>query len=288
LFTNKDDDWLWYKHGYKLNGTLTPELGLLSDLTEFGVGLSQISGTIPPELFGNWTQIEALNFGTMKLSGTIPREVGQMTALSQLFMDHNAFTGSVPSEVGNLTELNQLKINNNDLSGTIPKELSTLRRINILMLSRNYLTGTLPSEIGFLSTLEQLDVSYNQLSGRVPSSFCGLLPGKERGDSSLVKNKLTIELPFPCKLSDALPLVTGDGSHDDDNYCAMQPNAPARVAKSVPYAQRLLESLEGREIDCVCLALLQFNGVLDAVECNTVAAGTKAAANAEAKAAVER
>ena len=36
------------------------------------------------------------------------------------------------------------------------------------------------------------------------------------------------------------------------------------------------------------LALLQFNGVLDAVEFNTVAAGTKAAANAEAKAAVER
>jgi hypothetical protein len=50
-----------------------------------------------------------------------------------------------------------------------------------------------------------------------------------------------------------------------------------------------LRFLEGEgKSSAWCLALLQFDGVLDAGELNTVADGTKAAANAKAKAAVEK
>ena len=60
-------------------------------------------------------------------------------------------------------------------------------------------------------------------------------------------------------------------------------------AKSVPHARRFLRFLEGEgKSSAWCLALLQFDGVLDAGELNTVADGTKAAANAKAKAAVEK
>jgi 1-aminocyclopropane-1-carboxylate deaminase/D-cysteine desulfhydrase-like pyridoxal-dependent ACC family enzyme len=65
--------------------------------------------------------------------------------------------------------------------------------------------------------------------------------------------------------------------------------AQACDAESVPHAQTFLKFLEGAgKSTAWCLALVQFDGVLDADELNAVAAGTKAAANAEAKSAVEK
>ena len=60
-------------------------------------------------------------------------------------------------------------------------------------------------------------------------------------------------------------------------------------AKSVPHARRFLRFLEGEgKSSAWCLALLQFEGVLDTSELNAVADGTKAAANDKAKAAIEK
>ena len=65
--------------------------------------------------------------------------------------------------------------------------------------------------------------------------------------------------------------------------------AQAGNAESVPHAQKFLENFEGAgKSTAWCLALLQFDGVLDADELNAVAVGTKAAANAVAKSAVEK
>ena len=65
--------------------------------------------------------------------------------------------------------------------------------------------------------------------------------------------------------------------------------AQAGDAESVPHALKFLEFLEGiGKSTAWCLALLQFDGVLDAEELNAVAAGTKVAANAVAKSAAEK
>ena len=65
--------------------------------------------------------------------------------------------------------------------------------------------------------------------------------------------------------------------------------AQAGDAKSVPHARRFARFLEGAgKSTAWCLALLRFDGVLDAEELNAVAADTKLAANAKAKAAVEK
>jgi hypothetical protein len=66
--------------------------------------------------------------------------------------------------------------------------------------------------------------------------------------------------------------------------------AQAGDAKSVPHAWKFAEFLEdvGGKSTAWCLALLQFDGVLDAEELTAVAADTKRAANATAiKAAVD-
>ena len=65
--------------------------------------------------------------------------------------------------------------------------------------------------------------------------------------------------------------------------------AQAGDAKSVPHARRFARFLEGAgKSTAWCVALLQFDGVLDAEELNAVAAGTRLAANAKAKAAVDK
>jgi hypothetical protein len=65
--------------------------------------------------------------------------------------------------------------------------------------------------------------------------------------------------------------------------------AQAGDAKSVPHARRFARFLEGAgKSTAWCLALLRFDGVLDAEELNAVAADTKLAANAKAKAAVDK
>jgi hypothetical protein len=62
--------------------------------------------------------------------------------------------------------------------------------------------------------------------------------------------------------------------------------AQAGEAESVPHAQKFLKFLEGDgQSTAWCLALLPFDGVLDADELNAVAAGTKVAANPKAKSA---
>ena len=59
--------------------------------------------------------------------------------------------------------------------------------------------------------------------------------------------------------------------------------AQAGDAKSAPHARNFAESLEGAgKSTAWCVALLQFDGVLDAEELNAVAAGTRLAANAKA------
>jgi hypothetical protein len=65
--------------------------------------------------------------------------------------------------------------------------------------------------------------------------------------------------------------------------------AQAGDAKSVPHARRFARFLEGAgKSTAWCLALLQFDGVLDAEELKAVAADTRLAANAKAKAAVDK
>lgn len=64
----------------------------------------------------------------------------------------NALTGKVPSEIGQLTALSDLSFDTNQFSGTIPTVIGLLSSLNWLYLNANQLTGTMPSEIALLGT----------------------------------------------------------------------------------------------------------------------------------------
>ena len=74
-------------------------------------------------------------------------EAGNVTELA---LYSNQLSGSIPSEIGNLTALTELSLPSNQLSGPIPPEIGNLTALTHLILAWNQLSGSIPSEIGNL------------------------------------------------------------------------------------------------------------------------------------------
>ena len=91
----------------------------------------------------------------------LPREIGQLSNLTELFLSDNQLT-ELPKEIGQLSNLTKLYLMYNQLT-ELPKEIGQLSNLTKLYLQINQLTE-LPKEIGQLSNLTSLDLSYNQLT----------------------------------------------------------------------------------------------------------------------------
>jgi Leucine-rich repeat (LRR) protein len=81
---------------------------------------------------------------------------------------NNEMTGSIPKELGNLSQLQRLDLRDNDLSGSIPKELGNLIKLKILQLSGNQLGGTIPSSLANLTNIAYFAIDGNCLSAADP------------------------------------------------------------------------------------------------------------------------
>ncbi|WZZ01468.1 hypothetical protein YC2023_073796 [Brassica napus] len=74
----------------------------------------------------------------------------------------------IPKELGNCSALINLFLYDNDLSGTLPRELGQLQNLEKMLLWQNNLHGPIPEEIGFIKSLNSIDLSTNYLSGTHP------------------------------------------------------------------------------------------------------------------------
>ncbi|XP_039016233.1 protein MALE DISCOVERER 2-like [Hibiscus syriacus] len=102
-----------------LNGTLTPELGKLSNLRSLVLYKNHFFGVIPKE-FGELTKLELLDLRENNLGGTIPAEIGNILSLKCLLLYDNKFEGSIPSDPGRLKLLSKLQ-----LDGTLTSIFAT-------------------------------------------------------------------------------------------------------------------------------------------------------------------
>ena len=140
-----------------------------------------LSGVIPPEI-GDLTALTDLELSSSSLSdgplneltGSIPQELGNLSSLEWLSLAGNGLSGTIPSEIGNLTSLTSLWLYSNQLTGPIPPEIGNLSNLTHLALSSNQLTGPIPPEIGNLSNLTHLALSSNQLTGPIPPEIGNL------------------------------------------------------------------------------------------------------------------
>jgi hypothetical protein len=100
------------------------------------------------------------------LTGTLPSEIQQLSALQSLYLDGNKLTGPIPVELGQLGALTGLNLNHNQLSGPVPTELGQLAELKYLHLRTNQLSGPIPVELRQLRALTSLSLHGNQLSGQ--------------------------------------------------------------------------------------------------------------------------
>ena len=156
-----------------LVGTIPPELGNLSNLTELWLNHNALEGAIPPEL-GNLASLTGLDLANNNLIYPIPPELGNLVNLTRLALYSNSTIGPIPPELGNLVNLTSLSLGGNGLEGAIPPELGNLAKLDFLNLENNDLTGSIPSELGSLASLETVSLAGNALTGAIPPSFLQL------------------------------------------------------------------------------------------------------------------
>ncbi len=118
--------------------------------------------------------VTQINLGSNNLSGSIPAELGSLSALSKLDLGGNRLTGYIPAQLGNIGNLLTLSLANNQLSGGIPSQLGNLSNLSTLNLARNKLSGTIPANLGNLSSLIYLGMNSNCLFGSVPQDLMKL------------------------------------------------------------------------------------------------------------------
>ena len=82
-------------------------------------------------------RVTMLNWEECDLHGTIPAEIGSLTALTDLRLQYNRLNGELPSELGNLTSLAILYLRDNIFCGAIPQSLANLTTLRSLSLHHN-------------------------------------------------------------------------------------------------------------------------------------------------------
>eukprot|EP00854_Cymbomonas_tetramitiformis_P000917 gene917-1432_t len=124
--------------------------------------------------------------------GSIPREIGDMEQLGEIYLDNNSLTGHVPRDLGSLRELQFIYLHRNRLEGEIPEDLFKLGELKVLSLYENILQGPIRLSFGGTTSLERLELHDNLLGGRLPDALC-LQPRLTR--VTLSKNDIVGSLP---------------------------------------------------------------------------------------------
>jgi len=126
---------------------------------------NNLEGTLPVEI-GNLSALtDLIIIGDPLLTGNLPDEIGNLTELSRLILHGDGFSGNIPTSIGNLTKLTELTLSDNQFSGSIPEEIGNLSILEELLLGQNELSGTIPATLGNLSMLSRLELSENDFSG---------------------------------------------------------------------------------------------------------------------------
>lgn len=97
-------------------------------------------------------------------------DIYNKTGTTALILSNNSIQ-TLPSEIGRMTKLELLKIDHNRLDGSLVGEIRMMP-LKMLDVSYNNMTG-MPAEIGQLNKLETLNYSYNKITG-LPNELSNL------------------------------------------------------------------------------------------------------------------
>ncbi|XP_058103389.1 uncharacterized protein LOC131246946 [Magnolia sinica] len=162
---------------WNLPGALPPQLARLPFLREIHLNRNYLNGTIPTQ----WATMQlqrmtcyCSSLGVNRISGPIPKELGNITSLTSLVIEANQLSGDLPPELGNLTNLERLMISSNNFTGELPESLAKLSNLKDLRISDNRFTGKIPDFIQNWKRLERLEIQGTNMEGPIPSGISGL------------------------------------------------------------------------------------------------------------------
>ncbi|KAM3251240.1 putative LRR receptor-like serine/threonine-protein kinase RFK1 [Capsicum annuum] len=155
--------------GLSLPGVLPPELVKLPYIQEIDFAYNYLSGSIPVE----WAATKMTNISVIvnRLSGLIPKELGNISSLLYLNLEANQFSGRVPSELGKLINLQTLILSSNQLMGEVPTSFSGLINLTDFRISDNNFSGRIPDFIQNWKQLTKLEMHATGLEGPIPSNI---------------------------------------------------------------------------------------------------------------------
>ncbi|RAL43401.1 hypothetical protein DM860_012542 [Cuscuta australis] len=130
-----------------------------------------LTGRLPPDL-NQLSALTSLNLEMNKLSGALP-PLSDLSALEDLNLDGNNFTSVTPNFLAGITNLRTICIN--DVPSLVPwpfpEEITACSSLVSFSCTRCNLVGPIPDIFGSIPTLETLKLSYNNLTGSLPPSL---------------------------------------------------------------------------------------------------------------------
>ncbi|KAI5679639.1 hypothetical protein M9H77_00866 [Catharanthus roseus] len=151
-----------------------------------------------PHIFCSGNRVQQIQVAKLGLKGTLPKNLNQLSELTNLGFQQNEFTGSLPSLNGlsqlryayfdfnqfdtipsdffsGLVSLQVLALDYIPLNATtgwsLPNDLQFSAQLTNLTLMNCNLVGPLPEFLGNMSSLQVLLLSKNRISGGIPASF---------------------------------------------------------------------------------------------------------------------
>nr|AMM42810.1 LRR-RLK [Vernicia fordii] len=115
--------------GMNCSGTLSPKIGVLTNLNTLTLKGNGIMGEIPKE-FGNLSKLSSLDLGNNRLRGEIPSSLGNLKKLQFLTLSQNNLTGAIPESLNDLPNLINILLDSNNLNGQIPEHLFQIPKYN--------------------------------------------------------------------------------------------------------------------------------------------------------------
>ncbi|KAL1218108.1 putative LRR receptor-like serine/threonine-protein kinase [Cardamine amara subsp. amara] len=139
-----------------------------TQLQDVDVGDNRLVGDLPTSIVNLSTNIIYLSLQNNLISGSIPRDIGNLIRLQTLWLAKNLLTGPLPNSLGKLSDLGALLLFSNRMSGEIPSSIGNITRLESLVLSNNSFEGIVPPSLGKCSHLVYLRIGYNKLNGTIP------------------------------------------------------------------------------------------------------------------------
>ncbi|QCD97368.1 LRR receptor-like serine/threonine-protein kinase FLS2 [Vigna unguiculata] len=160
----------------KFEGSIPPQLFLLSNLIHLDLAHNKLSGSIPQITYNTKEMIVDHYYAPLLVddSNIDFYEKGQVYECKLDFnrrtidLSANKISGEIPTELFRLIRVQTLNLSYNHLTGTIPKTIGGMKNLESLDLSNNKLFGEIPENMANLSFLSYLNLSCNNFSGQIP------------------------------------------------------------------------------------------------------------------------